>query len=466
MALPKRSIGMLLIAAFALRACFAIVVYFLVGDLDAYHIADSWTYLRAAQSLINQASFFSDATPEIFRTPGYPIFLVPGLLIGYPEVLSVLIQCILSCLTVYLVFLTSREVFQKERIAFFGAVLYAFEPLSILYVAVMLTETLFAFFIMSFVYQFTIYIRTQEFWRLIGACLFLIGSIYVRPVSYYLPVLIATFIVVLSLGVKEHKGRLLRHAVVFAIVSITVVGSWQARNYVQTGYWGFSSTAPYNLYFWMGSLIVAGKTGQTPDSIRDKWGEFSPEQYFLEHPFQREWPESKILNWQQRQGTTYIEENFYEYLRLVLKGSIYNLLGSGFETYRYLLRSEMNMFRPTKESGRELDLGASLFVQAINWMRSLPLGFLVVQICFLIALAVTYALAIPGVIHGFKANMAADVLHDFDDRLFNSDTCGSWSLVFTISYACNAYYLCICRVWIVTISKFFQSEGGLLELRC
>ena len=85
MALPKRSIGMLLIAAFVLRAGFAIVVYFVVGNLDAYHIADSWTYLKAAQSLINQASFFSDATPEIFRTPGYPIFLVPGLLIGYPE---------------------------------------------------------------------------------------------------------------------------------------------------------------------------------------------------------------------------------------------------------------------------------------------------------------------------------------------------------------------------------------------
>ncbi len=151
--------------------------------------------------------------------------------------------------------------------------------------------------------------------------------------------------------------------------------------------------------------MFASKTGLTPDSIRDKWGEFSPEQYFLEHPFQREWPESKILNWQQRQGTTYIKENFYEYFRLVLKGAVYNLLGSGFETYRYLLRSETNTFRPTKESGRELDLSASLFVQAINWMRSLPLVFLVVQICFLIVLAVTYALAIPGVIHGFKANI-------------------------------------------------------------
>jgi hypothetical protein len=258
---------------------------------------------------------------------------------------------------------------------------------------------------MSFVYAFTIYIRTQKLGHLIGACLFLVGSIYVRPASYYLPVLISGFILLFGLLDRNHVGKLFGHVLIFALLSVVILGAWQTRNYVQTGYWGFSSTAPYNLYFWMGSLIVAGKTGQTPDSIRARWGEFSPEQYFIEHPSQREWPESKIFNWQERQGIILVKGNLYDYFRLVLKGAIYNLLGSGFETYRYLLRSEMNMFRPTKESGRELDLGASLFVQAINWMRSLPLGFLVVQICFLIVLAVTYVLAIPGVIHGFKANI-------------------------------------------------------------
>jgi hypothetical protein len=199
--------------------------------------------------------------------------------------------------------------------------------------------------------------------------------------------------------------KLFGHVLIFALLCILAAGVWQTRNYVQTGYWGFSGTAPYNLYFWMGSLIMANRTGQTPDSIRYRWGGLSSQQYFLEHPSQREWPESKILNWQQKQGAIFIKENLYDYFKLVIKGAVYNLLGSGFETYRYLLRSETNMFRPTKKSGRELDLGASIFVQAINWMRSLPLSFLVVQICFLSLLAVTYALAIPGVIHGLKTNM-------------------------------------------------------------
>lgn len=400
----SRSLGIVLIVAFVLRICFAITVYVVVGTLDAYHIADSWTYIRAAKSLINNASFFSDGTPEILRTPGYPIFLIPGLLIGSPEIFAVLIQSILSCLTVYLVFLTSREVFRDDQIALVGAALYAFEPLSILYVSVMLTETLFAFLITSFVYLFTIYIRTQKLDHLVGACLFLIGSIYVRPASYYLPVLVLIFILVLGLINREHMRKLFGHVLIFALLCIIAVGAWQTRNDVQTGYWGFSSSAPYNLYFWMGSLILAGKTGQTPDSIRDRWGEFLPEQYFIERPDQREWPESKILNWQKKQGIIFIKENLYDYFRLVLKGAVYNLLGSGFETYRYLLRGATNAFRPTKETGRELDLGASIFVQAVNWMRSLPLSFLIIQICFLTLLAVTYALAIPGVIYGFKTN--------------------------------------------------------------
>ncbi len=401
----SRSLGIVLIVALVLRICFAIAVYVVTGTLDAYHIADSWNYIRAAKSLINHASFFADGTPEILRTPGYPLLLTPGILLGHIEIVTVLIQCLLSCLTVYLVFLTSREIFRDDRIALFGAVLYAFEPLSILYVSILLTETLFAFLIMSFVYAFTVYMRTQKLGHLIGACLFLIGSIYVRPASYYLPVLISGFILLFGLLYRDHVCKLLGHALIFALLSVVILGAWQTRNYVQTGYWGFSSTAPYNLYFWMGSLIVAGKTGQTPDSIRNKWGEFSPEQYFIEHPSQREWSEYKILNWQQKQGTIFIKENLYDYFRLVLKGATYNLLGSGFETCRYLLRSKTNPFRPTKETGRELDLGASIFVQAINWMRSLPLMLLIIQVAFLKLLTITYLFTIPGVIYGFKTNI-------------------------------------------------------------
>jgi hypothetical protein len=199
--------------------------------------------------------------------------------------------------------------------------------------------------------------------------------------------------------------KLFGHVLIFALLCIIAVGVWQTRNYLQTGYWGFSSSAPYNLYFWMGSLILAGKTGQTPDSIRARWGEFSPEQYFLEHPSQREWLESKILNWQEKQGVVFIKENLYDYFKLVLKGAVYNLLGSGFETYRYLLRSETNTFRPTKKTGRELDLGASMFVQAINWMRSLPLMLLIIQVAFLTMLTITYLFTLPGVIHGLKTNI-------------------------------------------------------------
>ncbi len=401
-----RQIRIVLIGAFVLRACFAIAVFLTVGNLEAYHIADSWTYLKAAHSLIDQGLFFSDGSPEIFRTPGYPIFLIPGILMGYPEIFTVLTQCALSCVTVYLVFLTSQELFRNYKIALVAAILYAFEPLSNLYVAVLLTETLFTFFIMIFVYQFAVYIRTERLRTLFSGCVFLIASIYVRPASYYLPAFVALFIVFLGLVTRKNPKKLIWHSLVFTLTTLVAVGVWQVRNYLETGYYGFSSTAPYNLYFWMGSLIVAGKTGKTPDSIREKWGEFSPEQYFAEHNDQREWPESKILNWQQRQAIIYIKENWYHYFLLVFKGAGYNLLGSGFDTYRYLLRCETNLFRPPKESGRELDLGGSMFAQAIRWMRSLPTVLLIIQFVFLFLLATTYAMAIPGFIHGFKTNFA------------------------------------------------------------
>ena len=84
-------------------------------------------------NLISSGRYTRDGLPEIFRFPGYPILLMPGPLLGYPEIVAIAFQIMLSCLTVFLVYKIALMLFQRTDIAVFSAALYALEPLSVVY---------------------------------------------------------------------------------------------------------------------------------------------------------------------------------------------------------------------------------------------------------------------------------------------------------------------------------------------
>jgi Dolichyl-phosphate-mannose-protein mannosyltransferase len=81
--------------------------------------------------------------PEILRTPGYPLLLIPGLLLDRLELVTISLQIMLTCLTMYMVYRIAQLLFECENAAIVAAALFAIEPVSILCTSKVVTDTLF-----------------------------------------------------------------------------------------------------------------------------------------------------------------------------------------------------------------------------------------------------------------------------------------------------------------------------------
>src|ERR1700719_117759 len=143
-----RSIGYLNIRfvlglALFLRALFPVSGYLYTRDATIFYTPDTASYIVPARELVTHHRFFSDGAPELIRTPGYPLLLTAGLLLGRLELATIVLQILLNCLTVYMVYRTAGLLFESERIALIAASLYAIDPLSILFSSLLSTETLF-----------------------------------------------------------------------------------------------------------------------------------------------------------------------------------------------------------------------------------------------------------------------------------------------------------------------------------
>src|SRR5438477_10677527 len=138
-ALPK-----ILVIAVSVRVLFAASAWLVARDPTVFHSPDTITYVAPAQGILSSGTFSVRGEPEIARTPGYPLFLVPGLLLGQLEAVTITLQIGLSALTVWGVFVLARRLFpQDRRTASIAAMLYALEPLSVIYSSILLTESLF-----------------------------------------------------------------------------------------------------------------------------------------------------------------------------------------------------------------------------------------------------------------------------------------------------------------------------------
>jgi len=88
--------------------------------INPFSQIDTSSYLLPGRNLLFHGSFvFQDGQPYLSRTPGYPLFLALTTLPGME--FAVLVQVILSALTVVLVWRLARGIFEDDRIALLSA---------------------------------------------------------------------------------------------------------------------------------------------------------------------------------------------------------------------------------------------------------------------------------------------------------------------------------------------------------
>jgi len=322
--------------ALFLRSLLPISGYLYTRDATIFGTPDTASYTIPAHELIVSRRFFSDGSPDAavwntpvvpapdtVRTPGYPLFLTVGMRLGRLAIVTIALQILLSCFTVYMVYATASLLFDSEWTALIGATLYAVEPLSILFSSLLSTETLFTATIMLAVYYLVKYLRQQLLRDLLVSGGALAASVYIRPAGYFLPIIIIAGLVALALGARPPtKRRLIVNLSLFVMIFYGLVGLWQVRNKIATGYSGFSSVFSEDMYCCSAASVLAAQQHLSYTRMQDRLGCYNLNAYFQQHPEQESWPVAERFSYMNRTAVRILVSNPLTYARIYFAGVV------------------------------------------------------------------------------------------------------------------------------------------------
>ncbi len=344
------------IVALVLRLSLIVISGLMAASTEPYYAPDSVTYVEPAASLAGEFRFTTSGEPEIVRTPGYPLLLALGGITGRQTIAVILLQAVLGSLQVLLVARIATILFQKRTIGRLAGFLIAIEPLSILYCARLLTETLFCFCLMTGIWLLAEYFWKTTAWqpddekeivrksRLSPIALIVLASVvfaiatYVRPVGIYIPLLGGLFLTARAVhGKALEKKPALLHAAVFVFFACGLISIWQVRNYLVSGYYGMSTIPAFSIYFYQGAATLAVKEGKPYYDKQKEMGYLNRAVYLQNHPEQGEWTDAQLARYWHEQGQRIILENPGIYATIHFKGIARGLFDPGTTEYMRML---------------------------------------------------------------------------------------------------------------------------------
>lgn len=229
----KNSKSLLIVIAAAVLIKLFLFTFAAIHAPASKFISDSADYLKTATVLSSDGAFaVSDKDGrlkyEVFRTPGYPIFLaILHHLIKIPLTGVILLQVFLTILAALIVYKTALQI--DYRIAILSAIIVLYDLPTSVFSLMLITETLYAFLISLFIFSFTCYLKKGSIKLAILPAFILAAATYVRPISYYLGGAIAIFIIYANIPKNFRKALI--HALIFLVVVYSLLGAWQLRNY-------------------------------------------------------------------------------------------------------------------------------------------------------------------------------------------------------------------------------------------
>lgn len=255
----ETALGVMLLAI-AVRGLFLAGAYALSAGRLQVAEPDTQTYVRPAESLLNLGSFSSGQTPEITRTPGYPLLLMPGLMLDRLEGVTVILQVILSGIGTAALFSIALNICGNVRVAKWGAILHVVDPLTAIYCGKILTETLFTTLFLCLIWIATRYLRGASLRDLILAGMLTAACAFVRPIASFFPPLLLILLGVhlwTTRQVASPAGKVM-HLLLFLAVSWSPIWAWQYRNHRVAEYSGFAAISDINLYFINAAALHGG----------------------------------------------------------------------------------------------------------------------------------------------------------------------------------------------------------------
>lgn len=223
---------------------------------------DSYSYISSATALLKTGRFAispENPEPQLIRTPGYPAYMAGIYLIfGEDNLPVVVFQILISIVTVFLVYIAARELWD-DYCAIAAIILFSVDPGSFFSSQMILSETLFTFFIMVMAAA-SVHLwvnRKPRIKYLLVLGLALAFATLVRPISYYLLFPIIIMLIALRRRLGLTLKDLARGLIYFVLPWIMLVGGWQVRNYMVSGNADFSHVMALDLLFYRGAGIIA-----------------------------------------------------------------------------------------------------------------------------------------------------------------------------------------------------------------
>ena len=253
-------------AAVGLVVALAVTVRLAVGVLALRSRAplpsDSRDYLMVAHHIGDLSSASGRLLKiTLLRPPGYSLLVWAAQGLGGLALL-VMAQALMGGALVLLVDRLAIR-FLPPFAGILACLLVALEPLSVLYTALVLSETLFTLLLVA---TLLLVVRAWEraSWRLAGAAGALLGCcMLVKPVVLYLPVVL----VLCTFGVVHRRVTALVLALSLALGSFVVVAPWVERNQHLAGGHVIATVDSYNLLFYRAAGAVAVEQGGSRDEV-------------------------------------------------------------------------------------------------------------------------------------------------------------------------------------------------------
>ncbi|HEV3345066.1 MAG TPA: glycosyltransferase family 39 protein [Pirellulales bacterium] len=331
MALSRPIIGVLA-AALVLRIAAPLVALAVATPEPQFREPDSAGYVRAAEQLWHTGRLGTRQEPNVVRTPGYPLLLVPGVAAGHLDSVAIGLQIVLACATVFFVYQTALVACRGARAALAAAWLAACDPVSIVYASKLLTESSFATFLAATLWLLARYADGRRWGDLLAAAVVMAAAAYIRPIAYFLPVWTGLAMLAILWRGEANRRRLALEAAAFVAVTILLIAPWQMRNLATAGYDGFAAISDVNLYYYEALPVLADQRGMAPeeaDGMRIEEGEGSEANYLLKHPEQRDWPSAERYRFLRREAIRIIRSDPLRFARLHVAGIIHMLTDSG-----------------------------------------------------------------------------------------------------------------------------------------